>query len=432
MNARRVLSWIVPVLALSGACSVGEPLVDRFPPPPRKDGAAVRCSLPADCAIPLVLELTQPVAMPLQWQTCSEACEGTLVPEGAIGTGDDDVAVLGCAPVEPLESLAHDQICVTARFAAGTAAPPLSAGGNVVADGVEWRDANIVIEAEDALEVVVSNADVRSTRIELRGPITLRFQDMAALEGVSISSNARSAVVGFDRVQPKALIVGDAEHRFAGHLEARHSAFTASSFVLESIELDSVVIDGAFLASTDLVANDGSLHDVTMDLGDATFAPTEMLAVDIKQCETLSFFGSNLRNVLVPRCSGDPTRLYTTDLVSGRLDGEISGDGSKLEQVHLGLNEPSRYELWAVTVVSSAFCGHVEDVKVSKNAVMCSSCSEGALETLETACTLPLGDFERPDDDREDVIQNFCEPLNMLEPCPPPVPMRTRPIGTLD
>ena len=195
--------------------------------------------------------------------------------------------------------------------------------------------------------------------------------------------------------------------------------------MIESAELDSALITEAFVAAQTIISNDGVLNDVTLDLVHALFAPTAMLSVDILRCETLSFFGSELRKVVIPKCTGEATRIYASKMIGGSLDGVVRGDTSQLDQVRLGQNEPSDFVLWGVSVTSSVFCDEIEAVKVSPNGVQCSSCTERALEPREKGCLLPPEGSDLVDDGGR---HNFCEALDMLEPCPEPLPVRSRPV----
>jgi hypothetical protein len=425
-------SALLTSLALCSACRIGDPLVDRLSP--RQGGTipAASCQVPQPCGeIPaLALVFSEPKA--LKWQGCPLKCEGS---SSEPPTSNAPLS-LDCIPVEPLHELDADLSCVTKRFTASATAPVLAAGADVIADHFRWKTSNVVIEAEVPIEIAISDAELSDTRVDLLGPITLRFEEGTKLSSVTISSTSESARVVFDRVDPYGLIVGDAAQPFAGHMEARHSSMNGASAVVESMELDSVMIEEGFISARDLVSNDGALEGVTLDVGRATFAPTTLLGVAIAKCDTLSFFASKLENVLVPRCSGEPTRIYATNVRGGQIDGRISGDTSGFEGVQLGVSDPTELELWGVKVAASTFCDHIDGVKVSYNAVTCSDCSDDAFDATRKGCLLPLGDFDdlasaEAEEADAGLKSNFCGALDMFEPCRPPLPMRTRPIGEL-
>lgn len=426
------IAALLAALALCSACRIGDPLVDRLSPPQGGTIPASACQIPQPCDAPVQIALTFNEPKPLKWQGCPLKCEGS---SSGQPTGNAPLS-LDCIPVEPLHDLDTDLSCVTKHFTASATAPVLAAGADVIADHVEWKTSNVVIETDVPIEIVISDAEISDTRVDLVGPITLRFQDGTKLSSVSISSTSESARVVFDKVDPYGLIVGDAAQPFAGHMEARHSSMNSASAVVESMELDSVMIKEGFLSARDLVSNDGALKGVTLDVGHATFAPTTLLGVAITKCGSLSFFGSALQGVLVPRCSGEPTRIYATNVGGGQIDGRISGDTSSFEGVLLGVSEPTELDLWGVKVSSGTFCDRIESVKVSYNAVTCSDCSEAAFDSPDKGCLLPLGDFDdlasaEAEEADAGLKSNFCEALDMFEPCPPPLPMRTRPIGEL-
>jgi len=423
------------LLTLCSACRVGDPLVDKVPVPPSGGIAVANCARPEEHAEPVdcesgpMLQLSATAALPLRWQTCATMCGTTgavLEPDDDAGQADLFVEPYACVPTESLDAAPSSTLsCATKRFAIEPQPTTATHAQNTIS-GARWQDTNIVLEANRPTELIIARSELTNVRLHLVGPVTMRFQDATTLTGVSISGASPDARVAFDDVAPEEITIGDSTLPFAGHIEARHSEFRQASWVIESAELDSAAMVDGFVSVQELVSNDGVLREVTMSLGHALFAPTEMVGVDIQRCASISIFGSKLGGVIIPRCTDEPTRLYASALLGGSLDGVIHGDSSRIEGTRLGRNEPSDFVFWGVHVSSSAFCDEIAGLKVSPNGVQCSSCSEHALEPLDKGCILP-------DDSFDEVIElegrrNFCEKLDMLEPCPEPIPPRSRPV----
>lgn len=421
------------LFAWCGGCRVGDPLVDQKEPRPPGGVNIAACKRPeleaehASCEAEADLAISISAPKPLRWQTCAATCgsdQPDLEPDD-VGQGEAALAApIGCLPTESLDAAPSGSLmCASKRFAIEPLPTTATHAMNTIT-GARWQGSNVVLEADAPAELTIAGSALLDVRLHLIGPVTVRFQDATTLVRVSISSTSPDARVALDEVDPEDLTIGDSDQPFAGHVSARHSEIVEASWVIESGELDSASVSEAFVDARDLVSNDGLLFDVTMTLGDALFAPTAMEVVDIKSCETLSIFGSELGHVAIPRCTDEPTRIYASKLIGGSLDGVVHGDSSKLDQVRLGQKEPSDLVLWAVSVTSSVFCNQIGSVKVSPSSVQCSSCSERSLNPREKGCLLPDDTFELIEDLGR---QNFCEELDTLKPCPEPLPVRSRP-----
>jgi hypothetical protein len=423
---------LLTLLALCSGCRVGDPLVDQEEPRPPGGVNIAACKRPeleaeqASCETEAELAISLSAAKPLRWQTCSVMC-GTDQPDletDDVGQGDALAAPIGCLPTESFDAAPSARLmCTSKRFAVEPLPTTATHAMNTIT-GARWESSNIVLEADAPAELTIAGSALSDVRLHLVGPVTVRFQDATTMVRVSISSTSSDARVALDEVDPEDLTIGDSEQPFAGHVTARHSEIVEASWVVESSELDSASISEAFVAVRDLVSNDGLLFDVTMTLGHALFAPTAMEVVDIKSCETLSIFGSELGHVAIPSCTDEPTRIYASKLTGGSLDGAVHGDSSKLDQVRLGQKDPSDLVLWGVSVTSSVFCNEIESVKVSPSSVQCSSCTQRSLNPRDKGCLLPDETFELIEDLGR---QNFCEELDTFKPCPEPLPVRSRP-----
>ena len=373
------------VLVVLVACDIASPVVDREPkiPPTIYDGYIVACRMPKPCD-----------------------SESTIV------TTMEELRPLDSNPAfEPLAELAANADQDTGLR-------------SIRLDEVSWQRSNVVIDVAEPTEIVLAQSTLKHVQIKLEGPVTLRFAEHTELTDVGLSSASESSRLAFDHARATDLTVGDAEHTFAGRLDARHTYFERPSINVATVELDSVAITRGFVAAESLRSRDGLMTDVAFDLGDGLFAPTQINMVVFTHCDALSFFSSRLEDVRIPRCTGEATRFYESTVVRARIDGEISADSSKLEAALFGVEQPTSLVLWASHVMLSTFCDMADDAAFETRGVQCSACSE-AFEAQASLCTLPVEGFNRAAS--WSGRDNFCEALDAADACAPPTPDRPRP-----
>jgi hypothetical protein len=365
-------------IAACTACDVAGPVVDRLPKPPMLPPDVDRISVP--CQNP-------------------PSCETELMTDGGV----TELRPLG----DDISGLDED------------------AGVEKALDpnAIDWDGDSIELTSTTPVEVVHGEAPEAGALIELRGPVTLRFEHVASLEGVRIASVSPESRLVLDHVTALDLTLGDGEHRFAGRLEAKHTTFEGASVNAAHISLDSVVFVGSFIEAETFVSRDGLMLNAILELGDGFFAPTELRDTEIRRCDALSFFQSSLRDVSIARCRSDvPTRLYQSMAVRGVLDGVLLADSSVIEAALLGQKEETSLLMWETAAKRVAVCDFADDVQLGASAIQCSSCTEDALEGL--LCEVRQ-DAERPAEWQG--RYNYCDKLDDVARCEEPLPERPRP-----
>lgn len=373
-------TWLAAlVIAACAGCKVAGPVVDREPkpPPPGLLADVVACHEPSPCTSEFVIQ--------------GETIITELRPLGATTSAfDEDAGV-------------------------DTVLDP---------DTIAWSDTSIVLASAVPIEIVIEEAPEPGALIELHGPVTLRFENIQDLDDLRIASSSPESEVVLDHVAALNLTMGDAEHRFAGRLFAKHVAFERASMNVENVQLDSAVFFESFLAASFLTSRDGFFETVVLELGVGLFAPSELREVEIRRCDALSFFGSSLWGISIPRCrDGEATRIYDSKVVRGVVDGVIDADTSKLDSLRIGQREPTSLVLWGSNVMRNNFCDFANDIKFERGQVNCSDCTEAAFS--EALCELPQESEGR--DSSSTGRFNFCEALDLAEGCEDPLPDRPRP-----
>lgn len=363
------------VVIAGAACSVAGPVVDRLPPPSPPTPDYSIGSIPCDAPL-----------------TC-----------------EDDFALDG--GVSELRSLSDD--IADQDDDAGS-------DGELDPDTIDWAGGRIELASETPLDVVRDEAPEAGTLIELRGPVTLRFENVARLERLRIAGSSPESRLVLDHVTALDLTLGDGDHPFAGRLDAKHAAFERASVSAAYLQLYSVAFVDSFVAAETFISRDGLLHNVVLELGEGTFAPSDLREVEIRSCDVLSFFESHLEDISISRCRSDvPTRLHQTKVVRGMLDGAFSADLSSLEAVRFGLRQDTSLIVWETRGSRLAFCDHADDLQL-ESTPQCSSCTEDAVQ--DRVCKLQ--DEERI---KADSPQNFCNPIDDAPRCDEPFPDRLRP-----
>ena len=374
----KAMSSALALLIACAACAVGEPLVDRAPHHPPRQPSIPDCLSPSElCFQPVQPPAAPAVAHTLGLSSCRAAVQD---PEGD--------AFASCQPP---------------------------------AAGLPWQNRDVRIATREPREVVISGVDVTDVRIHIEGPVTLIVRDVAAFRGVQLSSTSPDAELVLDGVEGSFVMVGDAAAPFSGHVFAHESRLDQLSMVAASVELDSTMITESFISATVLSSGDGFLRDVMVETGDALFAPSRLERVRIARCGSLSFFGGELFETVVPRCDGEPTRLYDVEMDGGILDGRVRAEWGVIRQVQLGRVDDSDFELWDVATVSAMFCDAARSLR-STYGISCSDCTELAFGDPDDVCNV-----RAPDEDRGRA--NHCEVLDLRTECSAPLPDRMRPLS---
>lgn len=360
------------------ACDVAGPVVDRLPKPPMLPP-------PAD-----------PISVPCQKPP---SCETEFMTDG------------GLAELRPLDA---DNAGLDEDAGVEDALDP---------NAIDWDSDSIELASATPIDVMHREAPEAGALIELRGPVTLRFEHVASLDGVRIASVSPESRLVFDHVTALDLTLGDGEHRFAGRLEAKHTTFEAASVNAAHISLDSVVFVDSFIEAETFVSRDGLMLNTILELGDGFFAPSELRDTEIRRCDALSFFQSSLMNVSIARCRSDvPTRLYESMVVRGVLNGVLLADTSVIEAVLLGQKEETSLLMWRTAAKRVALCDYADDVQLGASAIQCSSCTDDALEGR--LCEV-REEAERPEEWKG--RYNYCDKLDDVARCEEPLPERPRP-----
>lgn len=289
-------------------------------------------------------------------------------------------------------------------------------------DGGSWRGERMELRAREPREVVLAGGRLVDVRIDLFGPVTLRIDGPAELEGVAIASASEDSRLVLDEVRTHGLTLGDAAEPFRGRLEARHSSFHDASLNVEAIELDSAGFDTSIVVAGAMTARDALFYDVVLELGTALLAPADLELVEIRRCEALSLLGSVTWQTRIAACSGEATRIFASTIVHTDIDGAVDADSSELEAVRFGREAPTSLTLWATTLMRCNFCDLADGVLIEGHGATCSDCTEGAFD--DRLCKLPQPNVDGPP---RVSTANFCDALNMLEDCPADIPDRRRP-----
>jgi hypothetical protein len=365
-------------IAACTACDVAGPVVDRLPKPPM---------LPPD---------TPRITVPCQEPP---SCETEFTTDG------------GVTELRPLD--------------ADNAGSEDDAGSEDALDprAIDWDSDSIELASATPIEVVHGEAPEAGALIELRGPVTLRFEHVASMEGLRIASASPESRLVLDHVTALDLTLGDRDHRFAGRLEAKHTTFEGASVNAAHISLDSVVFVGSFIEADTFISRDGLMQNVVLELGDGLFAPSQLHDTEIRRCDTLSFFQSSLMNASIARCRSDvPTRFYQSMVVLSVVDGVLSADTSVIEAVRLGRKDETSLLMWETAGKRLALCDYADDIQLGASAIQCSSCTEDALEGQ--LCEV-REDAERPDE--WSGRYNYCDRLDQVARCEEPLPEHARP-----
>jgi hypothetical protein len=266
--------------------------------------------------------------------------------------------------------------------------------------------------------------------VRLVGPVVLRIEQPKQLFGLFISGapNERGAPrVELVGAEGSDLLIGDTNARFEGSVvltktKLRQSQLDVAVLQLESSVLVRSIINVHTVDAIDLDFDTGTINADTARL--STFIARHLR---IRGCADLAFFGAELHATAVETCEdGGLIRLYTSNVLSTWLDGQIESDHTDMEGVRIGATLPTEIAIFGGNTSASTFCGGVTKGAFGYDAdVHCVAC-DPSFEEPQVACAVPS---DLPPRFRD----NYCPVLASKIPlatCEDPRPERTRPVQT--
>lgn len=419
----RLARWVLGAcFALCGCDGVGRALVESVPVGNTGDDPCI----PMECR---PIELASPISrgpkVP-EFSKCNPREPALCDPASETMPGLSSAAAGVCRRTLSLDDDSFDAeafralSCAKLRMMRTTPSP--QSGGDAVVLRVEdanWSNLELDMETGAPLTLELVRPQLEQLKLRLRGPFTLRVIDTESVTSLAVATDSASAAVELQKTDVKALELGDENAEFAGTLSVARSTIAGANVRARDLQLETVSFGDAKVEVEHSSWVDVSSRRVELSGGTLLFSASRLTTTKISRCELLSVYRSTATGYAFPPCSGGPTRLFESTLNRGSLDGEIMIDGSRLDQVVFGLNEPTNLQMWDGNLARSNFCAGTDRVVLAgQGSALCALCREldGSPVPID-ACL---------HEDAKVTLMKCCGVFDVAATCDP-TPIRMRP-----
>jgi hypothetical protein len=358
-------------LALS-ACTVGLPLVEQFDP--EVPMPEILCHTPPPCAALAPVRSPDHPAKPVSLSGCRRPC----------ALGDDVLGDGLCRPEAAKNTLPVSAMCQEIEV------QPTAETQTLSLTEVDWADINLTVAAQRPLLISIAGGKLQRVYMTLRGPVEVQLDQLAQLEDLRLVGSGNTA--GAPRVVLTAardatnISSGDAHGPFHGEL-----AFRALQLANLDLRADVLTVESAFIDDASLRADTLELSDVTLQRTliesthtQATVFEAQDSSLDL--CGDALLIQGRFARTAVTACDEARVHLYVSNLGSSSLDGPLELSDVNLENVRLGVSEPTRIVGFDLRMASDHLCRNVALLSFGgASTIRCSSCAE-EFEDAPPAC----------------------------------------------
>lgn len=400
--------------ALASACTFGNPVVDQrgFVGPTDCGDPAPACEPdPAGLAAVGMIELPE-VGGDIELGECRPSCAsgGEVAPScgrSVVVEGDGELGIDG----------ATDCIAITIEPEPAIVTPMVA-----VWRGASVRSANLVVASAVPLEITLEEMELIDVTVRLAGPVTLRITGDRAVSRVRVFANATAhgrPRLELYEAEAEELVVGSDEDAFEGSVLIERTFVERSRFFVANLELKSAILQAFSVAARELVVTDALLRQGTFDVGDAILSAVRINQSEIRRCDTLFMVGAFVGNTVISACSDGPTRVFSSSVAGGNVEGEVESDATSWSSVRFGLEGALDLVAWQTIVTSSTFCDHTQRLRLSTSSkVHCAVCAPDVLQAEGAACLDPGSSTDVR------ISMPACAALEAPDVCDSPLPPR--------
>jgi hypothetical protein len=252
---------------------------------------------------------------------------------------------------------------------------------------LDVSNAEIVISAEQPVRLTILGSSLRAARIELRGPIALRFAEQSVLYDVQVidATSAEPSVELLDSEARRFVVAGD-EDVFDGRTVVTRSRLVDAKIMARDLTLENTLFRSMEAATERLVAHSLKGEELKLEVERGAIANSNLTRFSLLRCGSLQVTSSELYDVSLTACR-EPLRVDRTDLLRGAVAGRIESKISGWKRISFGASADTELEFWQSSLIESALCGGTRRVAL-QGKVVCNLC-EGSAPLAPLACHIP-------------------------------------------
>ena len=293
-----------------------------------------------------------------------------------------------------------------------------------VQDGVANARLEHLIIANTELELTASSpvtvefahATLLSTRITLRGPITLRFSEDSGLSDTQIADQSPA---GASLELRESTLSDFAAIDLRGMAHVERSRLTDTQLFARQVELENTAIQRVGIKADQLFAAELAGAQLTLEIGDGVLSAVDVDLLKLQRCDTLLITNSVSYGSLLGACT-DRLRVDRSSFGKGTAQGPIESHITIWDQMTFGPGAPASLESWNDSLSNSRLCSTLTRLTLSEPTTLtCNECDELGAAAADRLCAPPL--ISELAMSPESIIQHnsMCPALGHLATCNP-------------
>lgn len=380
-----VLLGFAGALSTFGCEGIGRELVDELP----EGELAESCDLPAPCS-PIDSQVEPLAGVPPSPATSFPCAD----PYARSHLGDRSIDALNCL---------HWQLPVE---------------GELTLPNVQTSNVELVISAEQPARVTFEGARLSATRIELRGPVSLRFVAASVLTDVHVlDSTGATPSLSLVESEARGLVLGGDEDRFAGEMIATRSRVVQAKLLVSDLTLENTLVHQTHVAAQRLVAHAIEGNGLRLQVGRAAIARADIAEVRVERCGSLQLTSSLVNSFWIAPCD-EPLRVDRTNLKEGAVAGRIESKLTSWRRTMFAGGLDTELEAWLGSIVESSFCAGTRRV-ASTARTRCNECGALGASAGQLMCQPSVLGNADPAEQEAEANNPSCPALDALPACMP-------------
>jgi hypothetical protein len=412
--ARAARLWLALVLPVLGCEGIGLPVVGTRGP---GAGQVFMCPVQGP-----VCEsdpgTAAPLTPPLNPQLDLDACGGVTAQCGEVGRVDR------CTLRSTLrqdEARGHGFLCARAEF---TVAPDATL--------VRFRElslerAELVISSDHPVTVEIERALSLASRIELRGPITLRFLANGRLSETRVFESVQLDVPGAAAQRGAALelIESSASKLVVGELRDRiaviRSRLDQTQLFADDVLLDTSSVDSVTVVARELYAVQVQGRALSLQAARSAMSELTLAKLDVQRCESMLIAGSRVAGSSFGACL-DRLRIDRSLVSDTVIAGNVEGNLVTWNTTTFGVGPgPAAVEIWGGSMVNNRLCGATTRVALADvTTYLCNICDQLGPPAEQNLC-VAMDVLGEPTSNPGNPFCPALDNLPALLECAPPV-----------
>lgn len=408
---RATVSALVLHVFLSACDGIGLPVVNERT---SGGGDGVRCPIaPPVCESDLGSAPAQlpPPSTPIELASCG----GTPNPCAESGpTGNCTLS----ATLQN-ETRFHGFACARAEFTAA----PFTASARF--DDLSLDSAELVLTSDHPVTIDFARAVLSKSRIELRGPITLRIlagsrlSETRIVEAASavVTPSSRGAALELIETFTDAVVIGELRDR----VEVIRSQLNRTQLFAAEVLLDTTTVVDVAVVTPELYAVQVQGRRLSLQAARATMSELTLYNMSVQRCDSMLIAGSNVFESSFGACT-DRLRIDRSAIADSVVAGNLDSNVSNWNSSALGVGPlPAAVEMWGGTMINLRLCGASTRVAMGElTTYLCNVCDQLGPPPELNLC-LARAVVGKPVEEPRNPLCPPLENLSELSACSPPV-----------